>query len=70
MSLCRGRSDQRSLEFHTTFCCTLAASTGLNVEDTTVRVAEHGTIFVPFVIDLNLKVQGLSPADLKRLIQY
>jgi len=42
---------------------------GLNVEDTTVRVAEDGTIFVPFGIDLNLKVQGLSSTDLKRLIQ-
>ena len=42
---------------------------GLNVEDTTVRVAEDGTIFVPFGIDLNLKVQGLSSTDLKGLIQ-
>jgi len=42
---------------------------GLAVEDTTVRVAEDGTIFVPFGIDLNLKVQGLSSTDLKRLIQ-
>ena len=42
---------------------------GLNVEETTVRVAEDGTIFVPFGIDLNLKVQGLSSTDLKRLIQ-
>ena len=42
---------------------------GLNVEDTTVRVAEDGTIFVPFGVDLNLKVQGLSSTDLKRLIQ-
>jgi len=42
---------------------------GLNVEETTVRVAEDGTIFVPFGIDLNLRVQGLSSTDLKRLIQ-
>ncbi len=42
---------------------------GLAVEETTVRVAEDGTIFVPFGIDLNLKVQGLSSTDLKRLIQ-
>jgi len=42
---------------------------GLVVEETTVRVAEDGTIFVPFGIDLNLKVQGLSSTDLKRLIQ-
>ncbi len=42
---------------------------GLNVEETTVRVAEDGTIFVPFGVDLNLKVQGLSSTDLKRLIQ-
>ena len=28
---------------------------GLAVEETTVRVAEDGTIFVPFGIDLNLK---------------
>jgi polysaccharide export outer membrane protein len=42
---------------------------GLNVEESTVRVAEDGTIFVPFGIDLNLKVQGLSSTDLKRLIQ-
>ena len=33
------------------------------------EVAEDGTIFVPFGIDLNLKVQGLSSTDLKRLIQ-
>ncbi len=42
---------------------------GLAVEDATVRVAEDGTIFVPFGVDLNLKVQGLSSTDLKRLIQ-
>ncbi len=42
---------------------------GLAVEETTVRVAEDGTIFVPFGIDLNLKAQGLSSTDLKRLIQ-
>jgi protein involved in polysaccharide export with SLBB domain len=42
---------------------------GLNVEETRVRVAEDGTIFVPFGIDLNLKVQGLSSSDLKLLIQ-
>jgi len=41
---------------------------GLAVEDATVRVAEDGTIFVPFGVDLNLKVQGLSSTDLKRLI--
>ena len=32
---------------------------GLNVEDTTVRVAEDGTIFVPFGVDLNLKVRRI-----------
>jgi len=42
---------------------------GLAVEEATVRVAEDGTIFVPFGVDLNLKVQGLSSTDLKRLIQ-
>ena len=42
---------------------------GLAVEETTVRVAEDGTIFVPFGIDLNLRAQGLSSTDLKRLIQ-
>ena len=42
---------------------------GLAVEDVTVRVAEDGTIFVPFGVDLNLKVEGLSSTDLKRLIQ-
>jgi len=42
---------------------------GLEVEETTVRVAEDGTIFVPFGIDLNLRAQGLSSTDLKRLIQ-
>ena len=42
---------------------------GLTVEETTVRVAEDSTIFIPFGIDLNLKVQGLSSTDLKRLIQ-
>ncbi len=42
---------------------------GLAVEETTVRVAEDGTVFVPFGIDLNLKAQGLSSTDLKRLIQ-
>ena len=42
---------------------------GLEVEEATVRVAEDGTIFVPFGVDLNLKAQGLSSTDLKRLIQ-
>ena len=42
---------------------------GLNVEETTVRVAEDGTVFVPFGIDQNLQVQGLSSTDLKRLIR-
>lgn len=42
---------------------------GLNVEETTVRVAEDGTIFVPLGIDQNINVQGLSSTDLKRLIQ-
>ena len=42
---------------------------GLVVEDATVRVAEDGTIFVPFGVDRNLKAQGLSSTDLKRLIQ-
>ena len=42
---------------------------GLAVEEATVRVAEDGTIFVPFGVDLNLKAQGLSSTDLKRLIQ-
>ncbi len=42
---------------------------GLAVDETTVRVAEDGTIFVPFGIDLNLKAQGLSSTDLKSLIR-
>jgi len=42
---------------------------GLNVNETMVRVAEDGTIFVPFGIDLNLEVQGLSSTDLKSLIR-
>jgi polysaccharide export outer membrane protein len=42
---------------------------GLAVEEATVRVAEDGTIFVPFGVDQNLKAQGLSSTDLKRLIQ-
>ncbi len=42
---------------------------GQAVEETTVRVAEDGTIFVPFGIDLNLKALGLSSTDLKSLIR-
>ncbi|MDA2923437.1 SLBB domain-containing protein [Acidobacteria bacterium AH-259-L09] len=42
---------------------------GLNVEERTVRVAEDGTIFVPFGVNQNLQVEGLSSTDLKRSIE-
>ncbi|MDA2937959.1 SLBB domain-containing protein [Acidobacteria bacterium AH-259-A15] len=42
---------------------------GLNVEERTVKVAEDGTIFVPFGVNQNLQVEGLSSTDLKRSIE-
>ncbi|MFQ5929772.1 MAG: SLBB domain-containing protein [Acidobacteriota bacterium] len=42
---------------------------GLNVEESTVKVAEDGTIFVAFGVNQNLEVEGLSATDLKRSIE-
>lgn len=42
---------------------------GLAVEEVVVRVAEDGTIFVPFGVDDNFKVEGLSSTELKRVIR-
>ncbi len=42
---------------------------GPNVEETTVRVAQDGTIFLPFGVNQNLEAEGLSSSNLKRTIQ-
>lgn len=42
---------------------------GRTVAETSVIVAEDGTIFVPFGIDRNFKVDGLSSTGLKGVIQ-